>query len=145
VNETRELLARLAAHDERCLRAVLAPRSRLVDVAAPSRRLDRTVRALVELAALLAADATTPSLRCAVDYAAASGADDRVLVGVLQAAASVSGTAQTVKNASRLALALDVDTESDSAIPAARRRGHGQLPQTETRPPAFGRRRGLGS
>jgi hypothetical protein len=73
--------------------------------------LGRTARALVELAALLASDAATPSLRCAVDRAATTGADDHVLVHVLETAASATGAAQTVKSACRLALALDVDTE----------------------------------
>lgn len=106
----RELLRRLAAHDEVCLRAVLAPRSPLGEVVLDPPALDRRARALVELAALLATDAPTPSVRCAVDRAATTGADDDTLVHVLQAAAGAAGAAQTVKSARRLALALDVDT-----------------------------------
>lgn len=116
MSATRELLRRLAAHDEACLQAVLA--------AQPSRdrrfleppALDRGIRALVELAALIAADASTPSLRWAVDRAAATGADDHTFVQVLSAAAGAAGSAQTVKSASRLALALDVDTDPERAL-----------------------------
>jgi alkylhydroperoxidase/carboxymuconolactone decarboxylase family protein YurZ len=142
MNATRELLLRLAAHDEVYLQAVLAPRSQLgtTGVLDPP-TLDRTVRALVELAALLATDAATPSLRCAVERAAGTGVDDQILVQVLKTAAGAAGTAQTVKSASRLALALDVDTDSDAATRAARHRALGPPPQNVTRPRAFGRRR----
>ena len=107
----RDLLRRLAAHDEACVQAVLSPRSAVGEKLLDPPALGRTTRALVELAALLASDAPTPSLRCAVDRAATTGADDRVLVQVLETAASAAGAAQTVKSACRLALALDVDTE----------------------------------
>jgi hypothetical protein len=145
MNATRELLQRLAAHDELYLQAVLAPRSQLGAVQLNPPSLDRTVRALVELAALLAADAATPSLRCAVDRAAGTGVDDQILVQVLKAAAGAAGTAQTVKSASRLALALDVDTDSEVASRAARHRALGPPPQNVMRPRAFGRRRAPGS
>jgi alkylhydroperoxidase/carboxymuconolactone decarboxylase family protein YurZ len=111
VTPPRELLRRPAAHDEVCLQAVLAPHSPLGRAALGPPALGRSARALVELAALLATDAATPSLRCAVDRAATTGADDRTLVHVLRAAASAAGAAQTVKSAGRLALALDVDTD----------------------------------
>lgn len=72
-------------------------------------RLDRRTRVLVLLAALLAADAATTSVRWAVERAAATGIDDETLVSVLVTAGSAAGAAQTVTGASRLALALDVD------------------------------------
>jgi alkylhydroperoxidase/carboxymuconolactone decarboxylase family protein YurZ len=112
VSATRELLGKLAAHDELCVQAVLAPQSTLGQAVLEPPAIGRRVRVLVELAALLAADAPTPSLRWAVDRAAATGADDHTIVQVLAAAACAAGAAQTVKSASRLALALDVDTES---------------------------------
>lgn len=74
-------------------------------------RLDRQTQALVRLAALLAGDACTASLRCAADSAAVAGVDDATLVRTLVIAASASGSAQAVKSAPRLALALDVDIE----------------------------------
>jgi 4-carboxymuconolactone decarboxylase len=102
-----ELLRRLAAGDESSLRAVLS--------AAPpaDAALDRATRALVQLAALLALDAGTVSLRWAVDVASAAGVDDVSLVQVLLTAASATGTAQAVASAPRLALALGVDVELD--------------------------------
>jgi 4-carboxymuconolactone decarboxylase len=100
-----ELLRRLAAGDERCLEAVLS-------VVPPSgAALDRPTRALVQLAALLAADAGTASLRWAVDIASAAGVDDASLVQVLLSAAAATGTAQAITSAPRLALALGVDVE----------------------------------
>jgi hypothetical protein len=68
---------------------------------------------LVQLAALLASDAGTSSLRWAVERASATGADDAALVRVLVVAGSMAGSAQTVASASRLALAIDLDLEVD--------------------------------
>jgi 4-carboxymuconolactone decarboxylase len=105
VDGTKELLRRLAAGDERSVQAVLS--------AAPPHgaALDRGTRALVQLAALLAVDAGTPSLRWAVDVASAAGVDDASLVQVLLTAAAATGAAQAVTSAPRLALALGVDVE----------------------------------
>jgi len=105
VNATEQLLRRLADNDEVCLQAVLA--SERPDAAV----LDRETWALVRLAALLAVDAATASLRWAVDVASAKGLDDVALVQVLLTAASAVGAAQTVANAPRLALALGLDLE----------------------------------
>ena len=105
-----ELLRRLAAHDEEWLQAVLAPRSLGAQSRTQPPVLERRVRVLVELAGLLVANAPPTCLRGAVERAAASGAGDDVLVQVLRSAAGAAGRAQTVRSASRLALALDVDT-----------------------------------
>jgi alkylhydroperoxidase/carboxymuconolactone decarboxylase family protein YurZ len=102
---TEDLLRRLAASDERSLQAILEPDCR----SAPA--LDRDARALVQLSALLAADAVTASLRWAVDAAWAVGVDDVTLAQVLLAIAPVAGTVQTAASAPRLALALDVDLD----------------------------------
>ena len=142
---TRYLLRRLAAHDEVYLQAVLAPRSRLGGMVTQPPALDRMARALVELAALLAADAATPSLRCAVEQAAATGADDYTLLHVLETAAGPAGAAQTVKSASRLALALDFDVEPERVNRADRRQAPEPLPPNVRRLRAFDRRRAPGS
>jgi 4-carboxymuconolactone decarboxylase len=105
VNATEDLLRGLAANDERSARSVLSGER------THAHALDRLTRALVQLAALLAVDAPTVTLRWAVDIASAAGADDDALVRVLVAAASATGTAQTVTSAPRLALALGVDLE----------------------------------
>ena len=106
MKETEALLRRLAASDEASLQLVLDPRCG----SAPA--LDRDAHALVQLSALLAADATTTSLRWAIDVACAAGVDDVTLAEVLLAIAPVAGTAQTAATAPRLALALDLDLDT---------------------------------
>jgi alkylhydroperoxidase family enzyme len=105
VEATVELLRRLAAGDEPSLRVILSERHDQPGA------LDRVTRALVQLSALLAADAGTTSLRWAVDRASSVGVDDAALVQVLLSSAYATGFAQTVASAPRLALALDVDIE----------------------------------
>jgi alkylhydroperoxidase family enzyme len=108
VDGTKELLRRLAASDERSIRDVLTGRP-----CAHGGGLDRVARALVQLAAMVAVDAPTTSLRWAVDVASGAGVDDAALVRVLVSAASATGAAQTVASAPRLALAVGVDLEVD--------------------------------
>jgi len=106
---TPEFLRRLAASDESSLEAAFSSAAGGRDDVVPN--LDRSTRVLVELAALLATDAPTTSVRWAAERAAAAGADDEALVGVLLAAGAAAGGAQTVTSAPRLALALDLDLE----------------------------------
>jgi alkylhydroperoxidase/carboxymuconolactone decarboxylase family protein YurZ len=108
----RDLLLRVAAGDERSLRAILR---RTLDPAsaehpATGAVLDRRTRRLVGLAALLALDAPTDSLRWAVELAYAAGADEHALAAVLVATGAAAGSAQLVSSAGRLAVALDYDT-----------------------------------
>ena len=71
---------------------------------------------LVRLAALLVLDASTDSLRWAVDLASSSGIDDDAVVAVLLAAGPAAGSAQLVASAPRLALALGLEpTEQTGA------------------------------
>lgn len=107
---TEDLLRRLAASDERSLRSVLEPGCRA------RQPLDHGARALIQLSALLAADAVTPTLRWAVDAACAVGIDDVAVAQVLLAIAPLTGTVQTAVSASRLALALDLDLDTPSGI-----------------------------
>ncbi len=67
---------------------------------------------LVRLGALLVVDAPTDSVRWASELAATAGADDDALAGVLVATGSTAGSAQLVASASRLAAALDLDTDA---------------------------------
>lgn len=106
MKKTEDLLRRLAASDEHSLQAVLELDSR----SAPA--LDRDARALVQLSALLAADAVTTSLRWAVDAASAVGVDDLAMAQVLLAIAPLTGSSQAAASAPRLALALDVDLDA---------------------------------
>ncbi len=122
-SEVEALLRGLAAGDESSLCTVLAPRPELAPGAAwVAPALDCRIGALVRLAALLAVDACTTSLRWAVELAGSSGADDGAVVAVLLATGSAVGAAQLVTNAPRLALALDVDVESTVDGHSAERR-----------------------
>jgi hypothetical protein len=106
MKDTEALLRRLAASDEPSLQSVLELDCR------SGQALDRGARALVQLSALLAADAVTPSLRWAVDAAGSVGVDDVTLAQVLVAIAPLTGTVQTAVSAPRLALALDFDLDA---------------------------------
>jgi 4-carboxymuconolactone decarboxylase len=102
------------ANDEGSLASVLTPTPEFA--AAPGSAgaaLSPEIRMLVRLAALLAVDAPTTSLRWAVELASSTGADDDALVGVLVSAAPAVGAAQVVATAPRLALALGFDIEVD--------------------------------
>lgn len=105
----QELLKRLAACDESCLREVVSARGQAVG------RLDLRTRALVRLSALLATDAATASLCWAVDLASAAGADDAELLQVLISAAPATGSAQVVMGAPRLARAVGMDLDAADA------------------------------
>lgn len=111
-NPTRDLLLRLAAGDERSLRAILRPALDPARSEAPAGgpSLDRRTRLLVRLGALLALDASTDSVRLAVDLAGAAGAGEDAVAAVLLATGSAAGSAQLVSSAARLAAALDYET-----------------------------------
>jgi alkylhydroperoxidase/carboxymuconolactone decarboxylase family protein YurZ len=113
VSEARDLLRRLAAHDERSLRTAMKPTPEFEhDYALTVPALDRRTRLLVRLAALIAVGACTESLRWAVELAATSGADDDALAAVLLTTGSAAGSAQLVESAPRLALALGFEPDS---------------------------------
>jgi alkylhydroperoxidase/carboxymuconolactone decarboxylase family protein YurZ len=113
-DELEELLRRLTVNDERSLRSVLAGGPGSPDGGGPDARgaLDPRMRTLVRLAALLAADASTTSLRWAVESAWGAGADDEEIVGVLLTVAEAVGFARVVSAAPRLALAIGYDIEA---------------------------------
>lgn len=113
VSEARDLLRRLAAHDEPSLRTVIAPTpERDPELGSP---LDRRTRGLVRLAALLAVGASTTSLQWAIELVSAAGLDEDAVMAVLVAAAGAVGSARVVSNAPRLALALGFDMELEAA------------------------------
>jgi 4-carboxymuconolactone decarboxylase len=98
-------LRRLALNDERSLRLALAGSTMASD-------LDLKTQALIRLGALLAVGAATVSLRCTVELAAAAGATDEEIVGVLLAIAPAVGHARVVGVAPNLGLALGYDFET---------------------------------
>lgn len=106
VGQAEDLLRRLTVNDETAVRIVLALTPEPADVALPPR-----IRMLVRLAALLAVDAPTASLRWVVELASCAGADDDDIVGVLATVGSDVGLARVVSTAPRLALAIGHDIE----------------------------------
>lgn len=121
MNEAQHLLRRLAANDEHSLQAALVPAPEFGRCDRPPDQLraegvpalDRRVRVLVRLAALLAVGAPTASLRWAVELALATGATDDAVAAVLLCTAAETGGAQVVWSAARLALALGFDLDID--------------------------------
>ena len=99
-------LRRLALSDERYLRSALADPGVTSD-------LDAKSQALIRLGALLAIGAGTVSLRWTVELAAAAGATDEEIVGVLLAITPAVGHARVVGVAPHLGLALGYDFEAE--------------------------------
>ena len=115
--EPEALLRRLAAADERALEAVLSPAAGGgAQGLAPGSALDRSIRELVRLAALLAVGAPATSLRWAAELAMSTGVTADAVVAVLAVTAGPVGAVQVVANAPRLALALDIDTDTDTEL-----------------------------
>jgi 4-carboxymuconolactone decarboxylase len=110
---SEHLLRGLAASNESSLRSVLAasPATTWLSPTPTERTLSPTTCSLVHLAALLAAGASTTSLRWAVELALATGAQDEEIVEVLATVACVVGSAKVVAAAPRLALAIGYDIE----------------------------------
>ncbi len=100
------LLARLADADEPCLRAALNPSPRTRDRPGGWTGLDRRLRALVRLGALLAIRGPRESVCWATELAATSGVSDDDLAAVLIVIAPIAGTPSIVAGARRLATAL---------------------------------------
>ena len=127
MSEARDLLRRLAAHDERSLRTAMSPTPEFDHGSALIKpALDRRTRVLVRLAALIAVGACTESLRWAVELASTTGADDAALAAVLIATGSAAGSAQLVESAPRLALALGFDAIADPLLTEETRVGRPQ-------------------
>lgn len=114
MTEARDNLLRLASGDPRYVSVGLSLARH--GTRAPLQgdwHLEPRTRVLAQLAALIALDANTTSVRWAAYRALALGAGERALVRVLLTTGSVAGIAQTVATAPRLGLALDLDIEPD--------------------------------
>jgi 4-carboxymuconolactone decarboxylase len=107
VQRVERTLRRLALNDERFLRSALA------DPTIAAGDLDVKTQALIRLGALFSIGATTVSLRSAVELAAAAGAEEDEIVGVLLAIAPAVGHARVVGVAPQLGLALGYDFDAD--------------------------------
>lgn len=112
--EGQALLRRLTDNDDGSVRMVLALRPEATGAyPAFGTALTPRVRMLVRLAALIAVEASTASLRWAVELASCAGADDDEIVRVLTAVGRDVGAAKIVGTAPRLALAIGYDVEAE--------------------------------
>ena len=113
VTPTEQLLRGLATGEESLVRSVLevSPVTTRPPENPTARAMPPATGALVHLAALLAAGASTTSLRWAVELASRAGARDEEIVDVLATVAAVVGSARVVAAAPRLALAIGYDIE----------------------------------
>ena len=110
--QTEELLRRLSVGEEGSARMVMALNPTAIDGgSAGDLVLAPRVRMLVRLASLIAAEASTTSLRWAVELASCAGADADEIVRVLAIVASDVGVPCVVASAPRLALAMGYEIE----------------------------------
>jgi len=105
VDSYRGTLWKLAIGDDAYVESVRAGEA--VNLAESS--LDSKTHALVQLASLIALDASSPSYMLAVAAAKAVGTTDEEIVGCLIAAVPVLGAARVVSAAPKLGLALGYD------------------------------------
>ena len=106
--EHERWLRRLALHDESFIESVLTTDLDTLEASG----LDAKTRALIRLAALLAAGAEPASCHSAVAMALNAGATAEEVVGVLMAVAPVIGIVRTVATASHVAAALGYDIDA---------------------------------
>lgn len=96
--------------EDESLRMVLALRPGITEGRADcDSALTPRIRTLVRLAALVAGDASTTSLRWAVELAWSTGAVDEEIVGVLLSVGREVGLPRVVDGAPRLAAAIGYD------------------------------------
>lgn len=116
MSDPRELLRRISANDESCLYALMAPaRDHPSTHPLGYEPLDRRVRELVRIAALLMLEAPTTSLRWEVERALANGLSDAAVAQALCTTARHAGSGQLVSAAPRLGLALGFDMDVEAS------------------------------
>ena len=109
MHEAEQLLRRLTDSEDESLRKVLALRPDADDDGECALALTPRIRTLVRLAALVAGDASTTSLRWAVELAWSTGAVDEEIVGVLLSIGREIGLPRIVDGAPRIAAAIGYD------------------------------------
>jgi alkylhydroperoxidase/carboxymuconolactone decarboxylase family protein YurZ len=107
MDEYKEHLRRLALHDDAFVSLLLGEDENSSIASA----LDARTAALVRVAATIAVDAASSSFQHAVEHALAAGATCGEVVATLEAVMPVTGAAQVVSSAPKLALALGYDVE----------------------------------
>ena len=109
MHEAEQLLRRLTDSEDESLRKVLALRPDADDDGECAVALTPRIRTLVRLAALVAGDASTTSLRWAVELAWSTGVVDEEIVGVLLSIGREIGLPKIVDGAPRIAAAIGYD------------------------------------
>ena len=110
--QTEDLLRRLTAGEEGSARLVMTLNQAPIDGGSSSDLvLAPRVRMLVRLGSLIAAGASTTSLRWAVELASCAGADEDEIVRVLAIVGPDVGVPCVVASAPRLALAMGYEIE----------------------------------
>jgi alkylhydroperoxidase/carboxymuconolactone decarboxylase family protein YurZ len=109
MHEAEQLLRRLTESEDESLQKILALRPDADDRSECAVALTPRIRTLVRLAALVAGDASTTSLRWAVELAWSTGAVDEEIVGVLLSIGPEIGLPRIVDGAPRLAAAIGYD------------------------------------
>ena len=106
MDDYRVHLRRLAVHDEALLAAIAVEGSSFATSV-----IDQRTEALLRVAATVAVEGARSSFQHAVACALATGATSDEIVATLEAVTPVTGAAQVVRSAPKLALALDYDVE----------------------------------
>jgi 4-carboxymuconolactone decarboxylase len=107
VDEYKQHLRRLALHDDALLEGIAVEGSSFATSV-----IDERTSALVRVAAAIAVDAAHSSFQQAVGQALSAGATMDEVVASLEAVTPVTGAAQVVKCAPKVALALGYDVEA---------------------------------
>ncbi len=103
----KQHLRRLAVHDEAFVGVLLGDENTPGACA-----LDARTAALARFAATIAVDGAASSIQHAVALALAAGVTSAEIVATLGAVTPVTGAAQVVSSAPKVALALDYDVEA---------------------------------
>jgi alkylhydroperoxidase/carboxymuconolactone decarboxylase family protein YurZ len=103
----KQHLRRLAVHDEAFVGVLLGDENEPGGCA-----LDARTAALARFAATIAVDGAAPSIQHAVALALAAGVTSGEIVATLGAVTPVTGAAQVVSSAPKVALALGYDVEA---------------------------------
>ena len=97
----------MRTHEEKLLRLSMNDTERVLQL--PCVALDAKMRAMLELAVVIAVDGPAAAFEKAAGVAIATGATEEELVEILIAAAPTVGTAHVVAAAPKLALAIGYD------------------------------------
>ena len=108
MSEFEETLRKLAVRDDAYVDSLLADER----ISTAASQLDEKTHALVQVAALVAVDATPPCYMDAIESARRGGASSEEIAGCLVAVLPAVGVARVVSAAPKIALALGYDVDA---------------------------------